>query len=215
MNNKTKIVIVDDHHLVANGIAKFFEYHEYIEVIAVFNNPLEALSKTPELEPQIILTDLDMPQLNGFDLIERLKVSGLDASYIILSMHLDQATVKKALAAGFSGYVPKSSSESEFIMCVETVAKGETFYSQQALKALTQIGKPMEKSNFSKISSLTKREVEILKLVAEGLSNKEISDQLFIAVSTVETHRRALMEKLEVNKVASLVRIAVQEGLVK
>ena len=214
MSDKTKIIIVDDHQLVANGVAKFFENHESVEVIAVYNNPQEALSKVPILKPDILLTDLDMPELNGFDLIEKLKVHGLKMSYVILSMHLDQATIKKALAAGVSGYMPKNSNESEFVMCIETVASGESYFSQQTMKALTQIGKPMEKSNFSKMNSLTKREVEILKLIAEGLSNKEIGEQLFIAVSTVETHRKALMEKLEVNKVTALVRIAVQEGLV-
>ncbi|MGW8123557.1 response regulator [Roseivirga echinicomitans] len=214
MSSKTKIIIVDDHQLVGNGVAKFFENHQSIEVIAVFNNPQEALSKVPILKPDILLTDLGMPELNGFDLIEKLKVHGLKTSYIILSMHLDQATIKKALAAGVSGYVPKNSNESEFVLCVEMVAKGESYFSQQTIKALTQIGKPIEKSNFSKINSLTKREVEILKLIAEGLSNKEIGEQLFIAVSTVETHRKALMEKLEVNKVTALVRIAVREGLV-
>lgn len=214
MSDKTKIIIVDDHQLVANGVAKFFENHESVEIIAVYNNPQEALSKVPILKPDILLTDLDMPELNGFDLIEKLKVHGLKTTYIILSMHLDQATIKKALAAGVSGYVPKNSTESEFVMCVDMVAKGESYFSQQTMKALTQIGKPMEKSNFSKMNSLTKREVEILKLIAEGLSNREIGEQLFIAVSTVETHRKALMEKLEVNKVTALVRIAVQEGLV-
>lgn len=214
MSDKTKVIIVDDHQLVANGVAKFFENHQSVEVIAVYNNPQEALSKVPILKPDILLTDLDMPELNGFDLIEKLKVHGLKTSYVILSMHLDKVTIKKALTAGVSGYVPKNSSESEFVMCIEMVAKGETYFSQQTMKALTQIGKPIEKSNFSKINSLTKREVEILKLIAEGLSNKEIGEQLFIAVSTVETHRKTLMEKLEVNKVAGLVRIAVQEGLI-
>ncbi len=214
MSDKTKVIIVDDHQLVANGVAKFFENHQSVEVIAVYNNPQEALSKVPILKPDILLTDLDMPELNGFDLIEKLKVHGLKTSYVILSMHLDKVTIKKALTAGVSGYVPKNSSESEFVMCIEMVAKGETYFSQQTMKALTQIGKPIEKSNFSKINSLTKREVEILKLIAEGLSNKEIGEQLFIAVSTVETHRKTLMEKLEVNKVAGLVRIAVQKGLI-
>ncbi len=115
--------------------------------------------------------------------------------------------------AGVDGYLPKNADEFEFIQCVETVSKGRKYYSQKAMETLVNGAKEIEQTGLKKTQELTKRELEILKLVAEGFSTKEISEQLFIAVRTTETHRKALMTKLEVNNVAGLVRIAVQEGI--
>lgn len=211
---KKHIVIVDDHELVAKGVSKFFEHHELFEVGSIINDPKEALLKLPILKPDIVLIDLDMPGLSGLEIISRLKKEMSTTSFVILSMHLDKNTVSKALEIGASGYVSKNSKENEFVICVETVAKGQNYFSQEALTALSSNGRTISKSSFSKIASLTAREAEVLKLVADGLSNKEIGDALHIAVRTVETHRKTIMEKLEVNKVAGLVRIAIQEGLV-
>ena len=136
---KIQIIIVDDHELVANGIAKIFNDHPSIEVVSIFSQPLEALQKVPILKPDILLVDLDMPNLNGLELIQKLQEKNLATRYIILTMHLDQATIKKALEMGASGYVPKNSKESEFVICVETVAKGETFFAQKALTALASM----------------------------------------------------------------------------
>lgn len=211
---KKQIIIVDDHELVAKGVSKFFDNHEIFEVASIINDPKEALQKLPILKPEIVLMDLDMPGMSGLELIGRLKKEMTATSFVILSMHLDKNTVSKALEIGAAGYVSKNSKEGEFVVCVETVAKGQNYYSQEALTALSQNSTSLSKTSFSKISSLTPREIEVLKLVADGLSNKEIAEELHIAVRTVETHRKTIMEKLEVNKVAGLVKIAVQEGLV-
>ncbi|HCX24942.1 MAG: DNA-binding response regulator [Flammeovirgaceae bacterium] len=211
---KKQLVIVDDHELVAKGVSKFFDNHEQFEVGSIINDPKEALQKLPILKPEIVLMDLDMPGMSGLELISRLKKEMPETSFVILSMHLDKNTVSKALEIGASGYVSKNSKEGEFVVCVETVAKGQNYFSQEALTALSQTSNNLSKTSFSKIASLTPREIEVLKLVADGLSNKEIGEELHIAVRTVETHRKTIMEKLEVNKVAGLVRIAVQEGLV-
>ena len=211
---KQQIVIVDDHDLVAKGVSQFFSDHPRFEVISIMTNPLEALEKLPILKPKIVLMDLDMPKLNGLELMEKLKSSLSETHFVILTMHVDKNTVKKAMDLGAMGYVSKNADENEFIACVEKVAKGEQFYSQDAMQALLHNSSKIGKSNVAKLSALTARETQILKLVAEGLSNKEIGEQLFIAVRTVETHRKTIMEKLQVNKVAGLVRIAVQEGLI-
>ena len=155
-----------------------------------------------------------MPKLNGLELMEKVRTKLPEAHFVILTMHVDKNTVKKAMDLGAMGYVSKNADETEFIACVEKVAKGDKFYSQDAMQALIHNSSKIGKSNVAKLSALTPRETEILKLVAEGLSNKEIAEQLFIAVRTVETHRKTIMEKLQVNKVAGLVRIAVQEGLI-
>ncbi len=211
---KKNIAIVDDHELVAKGVSQFFTDHPRFEVITILNDPLEALERIPILKPQIVLMDLDMPKLNGLELMEKVRARLPETHFVILTMHVDKNTVKKAMDLGAMGYVSKNADETEFIACVEKVAKGDKFYSQDAMQALLHNSSKIGKSNVAKLSALTPRETEILKHVAEGLSNKEIAEELFIAVRTVETHRKTVMEKLQVNKVAGLVRIAVQEGLI-
>lgn len=211
---KKNIVIVDDHELVAKGVSQFFTNHPDFEVISIINDALEAADKLPIIKPDIALLDLDMPRLNGLELLEKVHKLLPDTHFVILTMHVDKNTVKKAMDQGAMGYVSKNADENDFITCVEKVAAGQKYFSQDAMQALLNNSSTIGKSNVAKLSALTAREIEVLKLVAEGLSNKEISEELFIAVRTVETHRKTIMEKLQVNKVASLVRIAVQEGLV-
>jgi len=210
---KKTIIIVDDHQLMAQGIAKFFEEHQEFEVMQIYEDPQEALAKIKLLKPDIILTDLDMPVINGIELIEKVRAANIHPKTVILTMHLNRSVVKKCLDIKIDGYLPKNSDEYEFIQCVDAVAKGRQYYAQKAMETLVRGAKEIEKTGLKKTQELTKRELEILTLVAEGYSTKEISEKLFIAVRTTETHRKALMTKLSVNNVAGLVRIAVQEGL--
>jgi len=207
------IVIVDDHELVAQGVSKFFADDARFELLGIFINPQEALSKIPELKPDIVFTDLDMPGLNGLELIERLQMSYPGFKKVLLTMHLNQQVMKKVVAYEFDGYLPKNADEFEFIQCLETIIKGRRYYSQRAMELLNSTSVSIEQTGLKKTQILSEREKEVLILVAEGYSTKEISEKLNIAVRTVETHRKMIMEKLAVKNLAGMVRVAVQEGL--
>jgi len=209
----TSIVIVDDHELVAQGISKFISDDSRFEFLGIFTNPLEALSKIPALKPDIVFTDLDMPGLNGLELIERLQMAYPGFKKVLLTMHLNQQVMKKVVAQEFDGYLPKNADEFEFIQCLENIIKGRKYYSQRAMEALNSASVSLMSTGLKKTQILSDREKEILTLVAEGFSTKEIAGQLNIAIRTVETHRKSIMEKLEVKNLAGMVRIAVQEGL--
>lgn len=213
MTGKT-IIIVDDHQLVVEGVAQFFVGHPALEVLTTVSNPQNALERIAILKPDIVLTDLDMPGLNGFELIRQIKKLDHQPSIIIVSMHLDKSTVKSALDLDVRGYLPKTAGKEEFVMAVELIAKGQTYYSMEALKALNSTGTELQKGTFSETTALTPREREVLGLIVEGLSTPEISEALCIAPRTVETHRKSIMEKLNVSKVTMLVRKAIRLGLV-
>lgn len=212
--SKKSIVMIDDHHLVAKGIARFFESDPHFEVISVMGDPKEAVEKIPILKPDIVLTDLDMPGLNGLELVQQLSDLRPVTKFILLTMHLNQEVIKKVLEMKLDGYLPKNADEDEFQLCLHQVSSGKTYYSQKAIAALSNQSVEIEKTGIKKTQNLSAREKEVLTLIAEGLSTREIADKLFIAIRTVETHRKAILEKLEVNNVAGMVRIAVQEGLV-
>ncbi|MEM9894873.1 MAG: response regulator transcription factor [Bacteroidota bacterium] len=211
----TKLIIVDDHNLVAAGIAKLFNSLDQFEVIGVFEDARDAITRIKILEPDVVLTDLEMPGVNGIQMIEQLKKSGSLASFILLTMHFNQQVIQQAMKIGIQGYLPKNADEYEFIQCVETVAAGRNYYSQKAMELLVAPSQQLAVTGLLKTQVLTQREREILQLIAEGNSTKEIANTLVIAVRTVETHRKAIMGKLNVHNVAGMVRIAVQEGLVE
>ena len=210
----TSIVIVDDHELVAAGIANFIKEDPAFELFSIFNSSTEALQKIPVLNPDIVLTDLDMPQLNGLELIQQLRQS-IQPKFVLLTMHINHAVMKKVVELELDGYLPKNTDEFEFFQCLQTIVAGRTYYSQKAVATLNQKSSRIMTTGIKLTQYLTERETQILKLIAAGDSTKEIADSLFIAVRTVETHRKSIMEKLGVKNMAGMVRIAVQEGLLE
>lgn len=214
MNTKKTIAIVDDHQLVAQGISRFFESMPDVEVIGVYESPSEAIPRIKASRPDIVLSDLDMPGMNGLEMIQQLRKEGLKSKFVLLTMHLNQSVVKKAMDLKLEGYLPKNADQIDFQNCIEAVLGGKTYYSQKAMEALINTSKEIKNTGLKKTQALTEREREILALIAEGLSTKDVAEKLFIAVRTVETHRKSIMEKLAVHNVAGMVRIAVQEGLV-
>lgn len=209
-----KIIIVDDHQLVATGIARLFDDHAHFKVIGIFEDPYEAFKKIKILLPDILLVDLEMPVINGLELVDMIRKEGLEMKTVLLTMHLNQSVIRKVMEMGIDGYLPKQAKEYEFEACLTAVSQGQRYYSQKAMEVLAKPAQKIEQTGLDKTQVLTKREREILKLIATGESSKSISEQLFIAVRTVETHRKSILEKLEVNNVAGMVRIAMKEGLV-
>lgn len=208
------VVIVDDHPLVAQGISKLIETDANFEVVTSYQNPEEALSRIPIIKPDIILTDMDMPEMNGLELIQELRKQKVTSKMVLLTMHINQSIAKRVVELKLDAYLPKQSDYQEFLVCLNTVSSGNTYYSKKVMEALVSNSSNIsEDSEEKKTQRLSNREKEILKLIVEGLNTREISNELHIAVRTTETHRKSIMKKIEVSNVAGMVRIAIQEGI--
>ncbi|SHO62448.1 response regulator [Algoriphagus zhangzhouensis] len=211
---KIRIVIVDDHQLICDGLSRIIQEIPEFEVITTYQNPIEALQKIPVWKPDILLVDFEMPGLNGLELIQKLKLEIPDLRSILLTMHLDKATVKEALSQGVNAYILKNLDEFELRIALEKVRNDQNYYSAPVTEVLNDKYKVIQKNSNSQLESLSNREREVLRLIAEAFSTKEIAHQLSVEISTIETHRKSLLRKLDVRNVAGLVRIAIQEGLV-
>lgn len=212
---KTTIIIVDDHQMIIDGFSRIIADEQDFEVISTYNDPKEALVKVPMLKPEILMVDLEMPGMTGLELVRQLKAKMPDLKTILLTMHLDQATVKKAMELGFNAYILKNLDELELKIALTKVRRGQKYYSAQVTEVLTNSSSEIVTNGGAKLAVLTIRETDVLKLIADACSTKEIADELSISISTVETHRKAIMKKLEVHNVAGLVRLAISEGLVE
>lgn len=212
-----QVCLVDDHQLLMDGIKNLLNSTSQINVVQTFNNSLVAQKEIPVIHPDIAILDLDMPHLNGLDLALKLKAESPEIKVIILTMHLDKNTVKKIIKHNVDGFLLKNDDQEDFILGVKTVANGKKFYSTHVTEVLANENTRNIKNNNSPLKTLdlTQREKEVLTLIAEGNSSKEISEHLFISVGTVETHRKSLLKKLDVKNIAGLVRIALKEGLVQ
>jgi DNA-binding NarL/FixJ family response regulator len=210
----TRIIIVDDHQLIIDGLSRIIQDIPGFDLVTTYHDPLEALQKIPIWKPDILLVDFEMPGLNGLELIRRLKQQLSELKTVLLTMHLDLATVRESLSAGVNAYILKNLDEFELRIALEKVSKGQNYYSAPVTEVLNSRSKSIQKTSNSQLESLSSREQEVLKLIAEAFSTKEIANQLSLEISTIESHRKSLMRKLNVHNVAGLVRIAVQEGLV-
>lgn len=211
---KISIILVDDHQLICDGLCRIIQEIPGFEIIATYQNPMEALRKIPVWKPDILLVDFEMPGLNGLELIQKLKQESPELRSILLTMHLDKATVKEALSLGINAYILKNLDEFELRIALEKVKNNQNYYSAPVTEVLYNKSKEIQKNSHSHLDGLSNREREVLRLIAEAFSTKEIAHQLNVEVSTIETHRKSLLRKLDVRNVAGLVRIAIQEGLV-
>jgi two-component system nitrate/nitrite response regulator NarL len=205
-----RILLVDDHAIVTDGIGALLQNEVAYDIVAVCRNGQEALDTLRILKVDMILMDIDMPVMNGIDATKQIKREFSDIKIIILTMHDEKAMIQMLLDSGADGYLIKNSSKNELIDAIENVRAGRQHISEEAHTVLLS----RDGAKSERLSGLTEREVEVLKLIAEGMSNKEVGDQLFISHRTVDTHRTNLMQKLDCHNIAGLVRIAIQEGLV-
>jgi DNA-binding NarL/FixJ family response regulator len=212
-----RILLADDHALVRAGIRALVQRVSGLEVVGEADNGREALRLAKSLHPHVVLMDISMPELNGLDAIARMLQYDPKIAVIVLSMHESREHVLRALQAGASGYVLKNAAVDELEKAVLAVAGGQKYLtpavSQQLIATVTaprsEIPGPCNAAE-----SLTQRQREILQLIAEGRSSREIAALLNISVKTVETHRSLLMERLNLHDVAGLVRYAIRVGLV-
>lgn len=211
-----RLLLADDHALVRAGMRALLSELPGVEVVAETGDGREALRLVREKKPDIALIDISMPELNGLEVASRIVHEYPNTRVIIVSMHGDDESVRRALVAGASGYLLKNSDRSELELALRAVARGDKWLTPSLMKrvvaAYTQ-GAPAPGDG--RFAVLTPRQREVLQLVAEGHSNKEIASRLNVALKTVETHRTELMDRLGIHGVASLVRYAIQVGLVR
>jgi DNA-binding NarL/FixJ family response regulator len=216
-----KVILVDDHELVRTGIRSLMQNISGIEVIAEANNGRDAVRLIDELMPDLVLLDIAMPELNGLEVVSRIAKDNTNTKVIILSMHKNEEYVVQALKAGASGYLLKDSSANELEIAVSAVIRGETYLSPAISKHVVDnylrriTDRSAEQDRGPDIfKQLTSRQREILQLIAEGNSTKDIANKLNVSIKTVETHRMQLMDRIGIHDVAGLVRYAIRMGII-
>jgi DNA-binding NarL/FixJ family response regulator len=210
----TRVLLADDHALVRAGIRALISELEGVEVIAEAVDGRDTLRLIEELQPDIVLLDIAMPDLSGLEVLSEIAQRFPSVRAIILSVHEAGEYASEALSAGAAGYLPKSAASTELREAIETVSRGETYVSGEiARKTILQQARETEQDGLLK--RLTPRQREILTLIAEGNTMRDIAGALDISVKTVESHRAQLMERLDIHEVARLVRFAIRMGLVK
>jgi DNA-binding NarL/FixJ family response regulator len=209
-----RVLLVDDHALVRAGIRSLLQGLPEVEVVGEADDGQEALRLAEALRPDVVLMDVGLPGLNGLEVAGRLGASDPAVRVIILSMHTSEPYVLRALRAGCAGYLVKSSAVSELAVAVRSVARGETYLSPVVSKRVVHDYVTRAGGAADPLEALTPRQREILQLVAEGNTSKDIAQRLDLSAKTVEAHRAQLMERLDVHDVAGLVRFAVRVGLV-
>ncbi|SRR6266480_599734 len=209
----TRVLIADDHALVRAGIRALAERIKGVEVVAEAGNGDEAVKLIKELKPDLVLLDISMPETSGFGVLAQQANEFPDVRVIVLTVHEAEAYAIRALREGAAGFLLKSAASVELEQAIETVTRGETYISPElSKKSLLEYGKAS--TDRARLGSLSPRQLEILKLIAEGASTKEKARRLNISVKTVESHRAELMERLNIHDVAGLVRFAIKMGLV-
>jgi DNA-binding NarL/FixJ family response regulator len=212
---KLRILLADDHTLVRQGLRRILEEKPEWEVVAEAADGREAVLRTLELKPDVVIMDIAMPQLNGTEATRQITRKAPDVQILVLSMHMDESYVLQTLRAGARGYLLKDSVDADLIRAVTAVSEGKSFFSPSVAKMmLDDYIRHLEQQGVTdRFELLSEREREIFQLIAEGNSNKEIANLLSLSTSTVETHRARIMEKLDLHSTAEIILYAVRKGV--
>ncbi|HTY37129.1 MAG TPA: response regulator transcription factor [Bacteroidota bacterium] len=217
--DKIRILLADDHTLIRSGIATLLQSIKEFSIVGEAEDGEDAVHKTSELRPTVVVIDLSMPKLSGIEATKIIKKRYPETNVLVLTMHENEEYVYQILKSGASGYVLKSAGRDELATAIRAAAKGEKFFSPRISQLMAEgYVKRVEKGgqDAPKLDvPLTRREREILALVANGFTNQQIADQLFISPRTVDTHRTNIMQKLDIHDLANLVRYAIEHGIIK
>ena len=217
--DKIRILLADDHTLIRSGIATLLQSIKDFSVVGEAEDGEDAVHKTGELRPDVIVIDLSMPKLSGIEATKIIKKRYPETNVLVLTMHENEEYVYQILKSGASGYVLKSAGKDELAAAIRAAAKGEKFFSPKISQLMAEgYIKRVEKGTSDSAKGdvpLTRREREILALVASGLTNQQIAEQLYISPRTVDSHRTNIMQKLEIHDLANLVRYAIEHGIIK
>jgi DNA-binding NarL/FixJ family response regulator len=218
---KTRIIIADDHSVVRSGLRLLLQSSPDFAVVAEAEDGEEAVTLVDRHKPDVVIMDISMPKMNGIEATGMMRQNDPDLKIIILTVHEDEEYVYQMLRAGASGYVLKSAGKKEIFAAIESALSGERFFSPGISKLIIEgfIKRDKEQlqdqiQTHSK-QQLTKREIEVLQFIAQGLTNRKIAEALFLSIRTINTHRTNLMQKLDIHDTARLVRYAIETGLVK
>lgn len=213
---KTRILIADDHGIVRRGLRLQLEQHDAFEVIGEAEDGREAVRLAEELQPDVVIMDVAMPNLNGIQATAQITKKCSITNVIILSMHSDESYLTRSLAAGAKGYLLKDNAEVDLFRAVQVVAQGKPFFSPAIANTLLEdyMRQMQQRGLEDSYDLLTDREKEVLQLLAEGKSNKDIASELNLSTYTVETHRTRIMQKLDLHNATDLVLYAVRKKLI-
>jgi len=212
-----RIFLADDHTIVRHGLRKILQEQPDWTVVGEADDGREAVRQVLETKPDVVVLDIGMPQLNGVEATRQITRRAPEVKVLILSMHADEAYVTQVLQAGAKGYLLKDSADKDVVRAIAAVAQGKSFFSPAIAKVMLDdyVRRLAEKGITDRYDTLSEREREVFQLIAEGHSNKEIADLLFVSPSTVETHRAHIMEKLGLHSAAELVLYAVRRGVIQ
>lgn len=210
--NKIKVLLVDDHAIMRDGIRAILSLHDDIDLVGEASEGQEAIEKTRELSPDVVIMDVAMPDMDGIEATRRIRKESPNVKIIMLTQYDNKEYVLSAIKAGAAGYVPKRALGSELVSAVRAANRGESFLYPSAAAALIDDYR-RQASTADPYEQLTPREREILKLIAEGHTSREIADKLFISLKTVTGHRTKIMEKLGLRNRTELFKFAVRKGL--
>ncbi|MCB0166663.1 MAG: response regulator transcription factor [Anaerolineae bacterium] len=215
--SKIRVLLAEDHTIVRKGIRSLLDDEPDMEVVGEASDGHETVEKTEKLMPDVVLMDITMPHLNGLEATRQIKKLLPDVKILGLTMYTNEEYILQLLQAGASGYVVKQSAPSDLISAIRAVYRGDSFLSPEISKViideyLKQAGQASQETSYDK---LTDREREVLQLITEGLSNRDIADKLHISVKTVGVHRTNLMEKLNIHNTIDLVKYAIRKGIIR
>lgn len=211
LSRKTRIVLADDHSIVRSGFRMILAAQPDLDVVGEAANGREAVDSAASLQPDIVVMDVSMPELNGIEATRRIGEVSPRTRVLALSMHKDSVYVREILRAGAKGYLLKDSGEGDLLTAIRAVARGEGYLSPAVSDAVLN---DYRKHVTNPLDLLTSREREVLQLIAEGKTNKEIAQALNLSVYTVEAHRGRIMEKLNLHSTGEIVRFAVRNGII-
>jgi DNA-binding NarL/FixJ family response regulator len=213
--SKIRVLVADDHAILREGVRALLAAHPDIEVVGEAVDGKDALEKVDRLDPDVVLMDIAMPGLGGLEASLEIKKTGRRARILILSQYEDREYVRRLLKSGVSGYVLKKSAGSELANAIRAVHRGGLVLDPEVARVAMEEAGPQGPGEADPYEALTDREKQVLKLVAEGRSNKEVADLLGISVKTAMSHREHVMEKLGVHNRTELVRFAIKRGVIR
>lgn len=215
MSKEIRLILVDDHAVVRSGLRMLLQAQPDMRIVGEGETGVQAIQLVQRHQPDVVLMDLQMPDMNGIEATKRIKAMGGETAVLALTMHEDDQYFFEMLRAGASGYVPKRAAPDELVSAIRTVSRGEVFlYPSLAARLVQNYLGQNDPENQPPLADLTPREQEILTCIAEGLSNPEIAQKLVISVKTVDRHRENIMHKLNLHSRVDLVKYAIREGLI-
>jgi len=215
--DKIKVILADDHHLFRDGIKSLLNDVPHIEVMDEVSNGEELLRVLESKKPDIVITDITMPILSEIEATTQIKIKYPDVKVLILSMHNDEEFIHNAIQSGANGYLPKDTRRNELLEAIESICEGNDYFNKDISLTMLKsyVAKTKKASANESKPQLTRRELEIVKLIAEGYINKEIAERLSISIRTVDSHKTNIMQKLELKSAVDLVKYAIKEKLIE